>query len=43
MGSEVFDSYGRKCNSRYLLNYGFVVPDNPETQIVVIILISAFG
>ena len=24
-GSEVFDSYGRKCNSRYLLNYGFIV------------------
>jgi histone-lysine N-methyltransferase SETD3 len=28
-GAEVFDSYGRKCNSRYLLNYGFVIPDNP--------------
>ena len=28
-GCEVFDSYGRKCNSRYLLNYGFVVTDNP--------------
>lgn len=24
-GVEVFDSYGKKCNSRYLLNYGFVV------------------
>ena len=24
-GVEVFDSYGKKCNSRYLLNYGFVL------------------
>lgn len=23
-GSEVFDSYGQKCNSRFLLSYGFV-------------------
>lgn len=28
-GSEVFDSYGQKCNSRFLLNYGFVLPNNP--------------
>ena len=28
-GTEVFDSYGKKCNTRYLLNYGFVIPDNP--------------
>lgn len=27
-GVEVFDSYGKKCNSRYLLNYGFVVENN---------------
>lgn len=26
--SEVHDSYGKKCNSRYLVNYGFVLPDN---------------
>lgn len=29
-GSEVFDSYGQKCNSRFLLNYGFVLPNNPH-------------
>jgi protein-histidine N-methyltransferase len=23
-GAEVFDSYGQKCNSRFLLSYGFV-------------------
>jgi protein-histidine N-methyltransferase len=28
MNEEVFDSYGKKCNSRYLLNYGFTVLDN---------------
>jgi protein-histidine N-methyltransferase len=27
-GSEIFDSYGQKCNSRFLLNYGFVLPNN---------------
>lgn len=29
-GSEVFDSYGQKCNHRFLLNYGFAVEDNRE-------------
>lgn len=31
-GQAVHDSYGRKCNSRYLLNYGFVLADNQENQ-----------
>lgn len=25
---ELFDSYGAKCNSRYLLNYGFTSSNN---------------
>ncbi|TMW67933.1 hypothetical protein Poli38472_007605 [Pythium oligandrum] len=29
-GSQVYDSYGRKCNHRFLLNYGFAVEDNTE-------------
>jgi len=29
-GSQVFDSYGQKCNHRFLLNYGFAVEDNRE-------------
>lgn len=33
-GSEVFDSYGRKCNSRFLLNYGFVMPNNDANEVV---------
>ena len=31
-GSQVFDSYGQKCNHRFLLNYGFAVEDNRETD-----------
>jgi histone-lysine N-methyltransferase SETD3 len=30
MGRQVFDSYGKKCNSRFLLNYGFAVEDNRD-------------
>lgn len=29
-GDQVFDSYGKKCNSRFLLNYGFTIEDNTE-------------
>lgn len=29
-GSQVYDSYGQKCNHRFLLNYGFAVEDNKE-------------
>lgn len=29
----IFDSYGRKCNSRFLLNYGFVVEDNDANEV----------
>lgn len=29
-GDQVFDSYGKKCNSRFLLNYGFAVDDNRD-------------
>ena len=31
-GSEIFDSYGRKTNSRFLLNYGFVLEDNDANE-----------
>ena len=31
-GNEVFDSYGRKCNSRFLLNYGFIVENNDSNE-----------
>ena len=29
----IFDSYGRKCNSRFLLNYGFVVEENDANEL----------
>lgn len=29
-GNQVFDSYGRKCNSRFFVNYGFALPDNSQ-------------
>ena len=30
--SEIFDSYGKKCNSRFFLNYGFVVEENESNE-----------
>ncbi|KAL7512687.1 hypothetical protein ACHAXN_009735 [Cyclotella atomus] len=29
-GEQVYDSYGQKCNHRFLLNYGFCVESNVE-------------
>lgn len=34
-GEPVYDSYGRKCNSRFLLNYGFIVEDNDANEVAV--------
>lgn len=31
-GAQVYDSYGRKCNHRFLLNYGFSVENNVEVD-----------
>jgi histone-lysine N-methyltransferase SETD3 len=36
-GLEIFDSYGSKCNTRYFVNYGFTLPDNPDNQAAVFI------
>lgn len=33
-GIEVYDTYGPKCNSRYLVNYGFTQENNIHTQAV---------
>lgn len=30
-GEQIFDSYGKKSNLRYLLNYGFTVENNTES------------
>jgi len=29
-GDQVYDSYGRKCNSRFFVNYGFCLDENSE-------------
>lgn len=33
-GDEVFDSYGRKCNSRFFINYGFTLDNNEDNEAV---------
>jgi len=40
-GDQVYDSYGRKCNSRFFVNYGFALEDNEDNQCVVPLEISA--
>ena len=31
-GDQVYDSYGQKCNHRFLLNYGFSIENNVESD-----------
>ena len=33
-GSEIFYSYGIKCNSRFLLNYGFALENNDYMEVI---------
>ncbi len=32
-GAQVYDSYGKKCNSRFFLNYGFINPGNDANEV----------
>lgn len=32
-GEQVYDSYGKKCNSRFLLNYGFINLNNDANEV----------
>jgi len=32
IGAQVYDSYGQKCNHRFLLNYGFSIENNREVD-----------
>jgi histone-lysine N-methyltransferase SETD3 len=34
-GEQVYDSYGRKCNSRFFVNYGFSLDENEDDNEVV--------
>jgi len=31
-GEQIFDSYGKKCNTRFLLNYGFINLNNDSNE-----------
>jgi histone-lysine N-methyltransferase SETD3 len=31
-GEQIFDSYGKKCNTRFLLNYGFINLNNDANE-----------
>jgi histone-lysine N-methyltransferase SETD3 len=31
-GEQIFDSYGRKCNSRFFVNYGFALDENEDNE-----------
>jgi len=33
-GEQIFDSYGRKCNSRFFVNYGFSLEENEDNEAV---------
>ncbi len=39
-GSQVYDSYGRKCNSRFFVNYGFSLDENPDNEAVINLALS---
>lgn len=38
--NEVFDSYGRKCNSRFFVNYGFVPEINEDNEAILTFLMD---
>lgn len=43
-GMEVFDSYGRKCNSRFFVNYGFSLENNLDNEaLMVLSLLPTFS
>jgi histone-lysine N-methyltransferase SETD3 len=32
-GEQIYDSYGKKCNSRFFLHYGFIVTENDGNEV----------
>lgn len=32
-GDEIYDSYGQKCNSRFFMNYGFILEGNTDNEV----------
>ena len=39
-GEQIYDSYGRKCNSRFFLNYGFINPNNDANEVPIYVKFS---
>lgn len=39
-GDELYESYGNKCNSRFFLNYGFVLADNTHNEVPVTVSLN---
>ncbi len=39
-GDEVFDSYGIKCNCRFLFNYGFTVENNEDNEFKILLILN---
>jgi histone-lysine N-methyltransferase SETD3 len=37
---EVYDSYGKKCNSRFFLNYGFINLNNDANEVPLIVFLN---
>lgn len=40
-GAQVYDSYGRKCNSRFFVNYGFSLDVNEDNEVVMRVQLPA--
>ena len=40
LGKEIFDSYGKKTNGRFLLNYGFAVENNDSAEYVLNVIFN---
>jgi len=38
--AQIFDSYGRKCNSRFFVNYGFALDFNEDNQVALFFAFS---
>lgn len=39
-GEQVYDSYGKKCNHRFLLNYGFINPNNDANEVPLTVVLK---
>ena len=39
-GEQVYDSYGKKCNSRFFLNYGFINLNNDANEVPLIVQLN---